>query len=155
MHSHLSLSRLSRAALLLSAARQTGIAALRRVLQAAAKKNAHIGYCQSMNIVGAFLLVTLPSEELAFWTLCTIVEKLLPDYYSPSMLGAMVDQQVFESLVEQHLPELNSHLRKLGVPLPLVSVPWFLCLFIGFLPWKVRFRVSLLCVVLFAVCVSE
>ncbi len=43
--------------------------------------------------LGMLLLVT--SEEQAFWLMCKIVEDLLTDYFSTSMTGLLVDQQVY------------------------------------------------------------
>jgi hypothetical protein len=47
------------------------------------------------NMVAAVLLL-FQSEEQAFFTLCTICEQLVPDYYIKAMLGAIADQQIFE-----------------------------------------------------------
>ena len=54
-----------------------------------------MGYTQSLNFVGAFLLLHLPEdgvllrdgthlsrEEGAFWLLCTFTERLLPDHFT-------------------------------------------------------------------------
>jgi len=64
---------------------EEGRASLERVLVAFSRKN-HIGYCQSMNIVCAFLLLYF-SEEEAFWMMSTICEDLLTDYYVDTMVG--------------------------------------------------------------------
>jgi len=120
--------------------KEEGIAALRRLLTAYAFRNPAIGYCQSMNIVSALLLMFM-QEEHAFWTLAAICEDLVPDYYSPSMAGSATDQQVLEHLLEQHLPALRAHLDALFIPVALVSIPWFLCLFIGSLSWDTTVRI--------------
>ena len=73
---------------------EEGLAPLRRVLIAYSVRNPAIGYCQSMNFLAAVLLLQL-SEEQAFWVLAALIEDILPpDYYSVSMLGSRVDQQV-------------------------------------------------------------
>jgi hypothetical protein len=79
-----------------------GRAALRRVLVAHARRNPVIGYTQSMNFLAAVLLLVMPPEgvavrggrasreEGAFWLLCAITERLLPEYYTDEMMGVQV-----------------------------------------------------------------
>jgi hypothetical protein len=53
-------------------------AKLRNILTSYAKRNPRVGYVQSMNYIGALLLLFMEEDE-AFWTLASIVEDLLPD----------------------------------------------------------------------------
>lgn len=117
-----------------------GIAALRRVLTAYSWKNPELGYCQAMNIVVAALLI-YSTEEQAFWLLHTLCSDFLPGYYSTTMYGTLLDQKVFESLVEQTMPILSSHFQKTDLQLSLVSLPWFLSLYINSMPLVLAFRV--------------
>lgn len=110
-----------------------GIEKLRRVLTAYAWRNPGIGYCQSMNIVAAYLLL-LYSESRAFWMLTVIAEELLPGYWTPLMSGALAAQRVVNELVAERLPRLAAHLVENNVDAGLVAFQWFLQLFIGKLP---------------------
>lgn len=135
---------------------EEGIGRLRRVLTAYSWINAEIGYCQAMNIVVAALLMYVPilsltrpcadpsrymNESQAFFLLSVLCDRLLPGYYSTTMYGTLLDQKVFESLVEKTMPILWEHLGKSDVQLSVVSLPWFLSLYINSMPLVFAFRV--------------
>ncbi|KAI9812286.1 MAG: hypothetical protein M1827_004735 [Pycnora praestabilis] len=119
---------------------QEGIGRLRRVLVAYSWTNEDVGYCQAMNIVVAALLIYM-SESQAFFLLSVLCDRLLPGYYSTTMYGTLLDQRVFESLVEKTMPILWDHLVKSDVQLSVVSLPWFLSLYINSMPLVFAFRV--------------
>jgi hypothetical protein len=108
---------------------------LRRVLHALCWRNPLIDYCQSFNFIAALLLLFLDDEEAVFWTMCYILETLLPnDYYGTSLIGLRTDQAVLGELLKVHLPKLATHLAKVGFD-PGVLVPaWVMSLFVGVLP---------------------
>lgn len=81
------------------------------------------------------------SEEQAFFVLSTLCDRLIPGYYSTTMYGTLLDQRVFESLVEKTMPILWDHLVKADVQLSVVSLPWFLSLYINSMPLVFAFRV--------------
>lgn len=119
---------------------EDGINRLRRVLTAYSWVNPDVGYCQAMNIVVAALLIYM-SEAQAFYLLSTLCDRLVPGYYSTTMYGTLLDQKVFESLVERTMPILWEHLVKSDVQLSVASLPWFLSLYINSMPLVFAFRV--------------
>ncbi|KAJ9652290.1 GTPase activating protein (GAP), partial [Neophaeococcomyces mojaviensis] len=119
---------------------ERGIDRLRRVLTAYSWTNEEVGYCQAMNIVVAAILI-YTSEAQAFFLLSALCDRLVPGYYSKDMYGTLLDQKVFESLVEKTMPVLWEHLVKSDVNLSVVSLPWFLSLYINSMPLVFAFRV--------------
>ncbi|KAF9436510.1 hypothetical protein BGZ76_003728 [Entomortierella beljakovae] len=117
-----------------------GINRLRNVLSAYSWKNPDLGYCQAMNIVTSAILI-YQSEEQAFWTLNVLCDRLLPGYYSTSMYGALLDQTILEHLLEEKMPILSKHLKKVDVQLSVACLPWFLSLFINSMPLVYAFRI--------------
>ncbi|CAD6891748.1 unnamed protein product [Tilletia laevis] len=119
-----------------------GVPKLRRVLVAFSWFDPVCGYCQGMNNLAATLLLTLPNEEDAFWTLACIIGKILPaEYYTSHLLVSQADQRVLVELVDEQLPKLAEHMREIGVDLPAVTFAWFLSLYTDCLPVETLFRV--------------
>ena len=57
------------------------------------------------------------------------------------MVGSNVDQRVFAELVDVTFPDLSAHLEKIGMPIIICSLPWFLCFFISYVPMEVALRI--------------
>ncbi|KAI8069912.1 rab-GTPase-TBC domain-containing protein [Gongronella butleri] len=117
-----------------------GIDSLRRVLSAYSWKDPELGYCQAMNIVTSAILIYM-SEEQAFFTLSVLCDDMLPGYYSTSMYGALLDQIIFEHLLETTMPILHTHFKKRDIQLSVACLPWFLSLYINSMPLLLAFRV--------------
>jgi hypothetical protein len=118
-----------------------GLDAMRRCLLAYSMYNPTVGYCQSMNIVASLLLLFAHDAEEAFYLLTALID-LVPEYYIREMLGSIVDLRIFSGYVNKLRPRLWQHLhQQCGMDLTLVALPWFLCFFIGYLPWMVCLRV--------------
>jgi len=117
-----------------------GRKSLKNVLCAYSYRNEAIGYCQSMNLVTALILLFM-SEESAFVLLGIICEDLLPNYYTPSMEGSLTDQQILRSLLKEYLPEVDEKCKEIDAPIAVLTLPWFLCLFIHCLPMECTLRV--------------
>eukprot|EP01105_Mastigella_eilhardi_P009878 TRINITY_DN2317_c0_g1_i3.p1 TRINITY_DN2317_c0_g1~~TRINITY_DN2317_c0_g1_i3.p1 ORF type:complete len:500 (-),score=111.09 TRINITY_DN2317_c0_g1_i3:60-1559(-) len=114
--------------------------ALRTLLVEYARANSDVGYCQSMNMIAALLLLYMDVQQ-ALRVLHILCAHLFVGYWNRSMKGILVDQQVFEMLVGQHLPQVRARLEQLGVALPIFGFRWFLCLYIHQLPLPVVLRI--------------
>lgn len=122
--------------------RGPGVARLKEVLLAYARRNAEVGYCQGMNLITANLLLIMPSAEDAFWVLASVVERILPrGYYDHSLLASRADQVVLRRYVADVLPRLSAHLEELGVELEALTFQWFLSVFTDCLSAEALFRV--------------
>ncbi|KAF8340494.1 rab-GTPase-TBC domain-containing protein [Cantharellus anzutake] len=119
-----------------------GVNKLRRVLQAYSWRNPDVGYCQGMNLIASTLLLVHADEELAFWVLAAIIEKLLPqDFFGQSLLVSRACPLVLLDYVQELQPKLYTHLQQLGVDLGAICFSWFLSLFTDCLPVETLFRV--------------
>ena len=91
-----------------------------------------------MNLVTSTLLLVFANEEEAFWVLCAIIERILPeDFFAPSLLPSRACPLVLLDFVKGHLPKLYVHLTELGVDLTAICFSWFLSLFTDCLPVEV------------------
>lgn len=101
-------------------------------------RNPAVGYCQGMNLVTPTLLLIHADEEEAFWVLCALVERILPEeFFSPSLLPSRACPLVLLDFVKEQVPKLHAHLNDLGVDLPTICFSWFLSLFTDCLPVEV------------------
>uniref|UniRef100_A0A8C0WES5 Growth hormone-regulated TBC protein 1 n=1 Tax=Castor canadensis TaxID=51338 RepID=A0A8C0WES5_CASCN len=114
---------------------------LYNVLLAYGLHNQGVGYCQGMNFIAGYLILITKSEEESFWLLDALVGRILPDYYSPAMLGLKTDQEVLAELVRMKLPAVAALMDGHGVLWTLLVSRWFVCLFIDTLPVETVLRI--------------
>lgn len=118
-----------------------GIAKLRRVLTAYARRCPTVGYCQGFNFIAAFALLVLP-EETAFWCLVAIIEHIMPaGYFHGDLSSARVDQQVMRRAVELWCPEISSKFREYDFDINVVTFSWFMTLFADSMPHYITLRI--------------
>eukprot|EP00088_Acartia_fossae_P018268 TRINITY_DN20539_c0_g1_i4.p1 TRINITY_DN20539_c0_g1~~TRINITY_DN20539_c0_g1_i4.p1 ORF type:complete len:301 (+),score=32.21 TRINITY_DN20539_c0_g1_i4:53-955(+) len=114
---------------------------LYKVLKAFANSNPTIGYCQGLNYITGLLLLITKDEESSFWLLKTLVDKILPEYYSVNMPGLITDSRVLAELARKNIPQISNHIDALQVPWALLSSKWFICLFVDVLPVETVLRI--------------
>ncbi|KAI4063886.1 growth hormone regulated TBC protein 1 [Homo sapiens] len=114
---------------------------LYNVLLAYGHHNQGVGYCQGMNFIAGYLILITNNEEESFWLLDALVGRILPDYYSPAMLGLKTDQEVLGELVRAKLPAVGALMERLGVLWTLLVSRWFICLFVDILPVETVLRI--------------
>uniref|UniRef100_A0A8C2M490 Growth hormone-regulated TBC protein 1 n=1 Tax=Cricetulus griseus TaxID=10029 RepID=A0A8C2M490_CRIGR len=114
---------------------------LYNVLLAYGLHNQGVGYCQGMNFIAGYLILITKNEEESFWLLDALVGRILPDYYSPAMLGLKTDQEVLAELVRMKLPAVAALMDGHGVLWTLLVSRWFICLFVDILPVETVLRI--------------
>ncbi|XP_047486440.1 growth hormone-regulated TBC protein 1-A-like [Penaeus chinensis] len=114
---------------------------LYNVLVAFAHHNKKIGYCQGLNYIAGLLLIIAKDEESTFWLLNALVEDLLPQYYTPDMIGVLTDIKVLESLVKERAHLVWRHIKHYELTWGLLTTKWFICLFAEVLPIETVLRI--------------
>uniref|UniRef100_A0A8C1WQ69 Growth hormone regulated TBC protein 1b n=1 Tax=Cyprinus carpio TaxID=7962 RepID=A0A8C1WQ69_CYPCA len=114
--------------------------ALFNVLLAYGHHNKDVGYCQGMNFIAGYLLIITKDEEKSFWLMDALLGKILPDYYTPTMLGLKMDQEVLGELVRMKIPAVWQVMNRHDVMWTLVVSRWFICLYVDILPVEVRMK---------------
>ncbi|XP_022047219.1 growth hormone-regulated TBC protein 1-A isoform X1 [Acanthochromis polyacanthus] len=115
--------------------------ALYNVLLAYGHHNPAVGYCQGMNFIAGYLLIITKDEEKSFWLMDALLGRILPDYYSPAMLGLKTDQEVLGELVKLKIPQVWQIMVDHNVMWTLVASRWFICLYIDVLPVETVLRI--------------
>jgi Rab-GTPase-TBC domain len=122
--------------------------ALTRLLRVYARYNPHLGYEQGMNCMGGIILLACGGdEEVAFWIFVQLMEhydasrlyntrsveaeptlsgrhtKVSESHEMSGLLQELLTR--FDDLVRQELPELHSHLERIGADLGIPAAQWF------------------------------
>ncbi|XP_056320981.1 growth hormone-regulated TBC protein 1b [Danio aesculapii] len=115
--------------------------ALFNVLLAYGHHNKDVGYCQGMNFIAGYLLIITKDEEKSFWLMDALIGRILPDYYTQTMLGLKVDQEVLGELVKSKAPSVWQTMIRHDVMWTLVVSRWFICLYVDILPVETVLRI--------------
>lgn len=124
---------------------------LQRILYAFVVHRSDIGYFQGMNkIIGNLLLLLSKNnedndskleEEDIFWIFVGLIEEILPKYrddsadvsdqvYFNSLLNIKIDQSIVKIYLARYLPTLYAHFEKLSLDVEVITMNWWLTLFI-------------------------
>lgn len=106
---------------------------LRNILRCVALYNPVVRYCQGMNLLAGFLLCKF-REEVAFWILVCLSERIAPGYYVAGMEGLLGDIHVLRILIKELQPELDTKMDTLNLPLEAVMSGPLLSMYVGMLP---------------------
>ncbi|XP_068602146.1 growth hormone-regulated TBC protein 1-A-like isoform X3 [Brachionichthys hirsutus] len=108
--------------------------ALYNVLLAYGHHNKAVGYCQGMNFIAGYLIIITRDDQKSFWLMDALLSRILPDYYSPAMLGLKTDQGVLGQLVKAKAPAVGQLMAQFPGVWTLVASRWFICLYVDVLP---------------------
>ncbi|KAM6985099.1 growth hormone-regulated TBC protein 1-A-like [Aplochiton taeniatus] len=111
------------------------------VLLAYGHHNKAVGYCQGMNFIAGYLIIITENAEKSFWLMDALLGRILPDYYSPAMMGLKTDQAVLEELVRVKAPAVGQVMAQHPGVWPLLVSHWFICLYIDILPVETVLRI--------------
>ena len=112
---------------------ENGINKLRQVLRVFAFKHPAIGYVQGMNIITANLLLYLSSHTALATLECLLIDAF-KEQYCDSLLGSVIDQKVFEQLLQENFPKVHLKFKQFSVQINMITISWFVCLFLSVLP---------------------
>ncbi|XP_030227999.1 ecotropic viral integration site 5 protein homolog isoform X4 [Gadus morhua] len=111
------------------------------VMKAYSLVDREVGYCQGSAFIVGLLLMQMPEEE-AF---CVFV-KLMQDYrlrelFKPTMAELGLCMYQFESMIQEHLPELHIHFQAQSFHTSMYASSWFLTIFLTNFPLPVATRI--------------
>jgi hypothetical protein len=86
------------------------------------------GYHKGMSFIIGELLNSVKNEDLAFWLFLGLFEKYHLELVYTNGLVADLQLHLLRSLLELHLPNLNTHLQSLGIPWDIIIKNFILSL---------------------------
>ncbi|KAM8764075.1 EVI5-like protein isoform 2-T2 [Rhynchonycteris naso] len=111
------------------------------VMKAYSLVDREVGYCQGSAFIVGLLLMQMPEEE-AFCVFVRLMQEYrLRELFKPSMaeLGLCIYQ--FEYMLQEQLPDLNTHFRSQSFHTSMYASSWFLTLFLTTFPLPIATRV--------------
>ena len=85
---------------------------LKNILSAFTVRNVSINYCQGLNTIVAYLLITTNfKEEGSYYLFQILMENILPHDYYLFGIGVEAELNIFTLLLEKYEPELFKHLN--------------------------------------------
>ena len=113
-----------------------------RILLGLAYIKPAIGYCQGMNFLGAVLLKTVKSEEIAFLLLLGMFKKWdMENMYVPGVPDLSLREYQMDYYLNTIVPDLYSHFRKVGITNGFFISRWFMTLFSTYLPLSTLIKI--------------
>ena len=109
---------------------------LRRCLRLVVARRSHVGYCQGMNFVAAFLLRrSSGGVDAAAEIYDRLFDSLdLASLYGDGMPALQLLLYQLEALLKLHAKDLADHLADLKLSASFYAAPWFVTLLVNFLP---------------------
>jgi len=108
---------------------------MERILVAIAFMYPEMGYCQGMSFVIGEILNVVHEEELTFWLFIGLIQKFFIQLvYMNGLPAAHLHMYLLGGLLEMYIPELDIHLRKLGVSWDLFTAKFIFTLGSGYIP---------------------
>lgn len=98
-------------------------------------------FSESLSPSSGLILIVTKNEEWTFWLLKILIEDITQNYHTKTMRGLIMDIGVLRELVDARAPEICQHLDKHGMPFPVVTTKWFICMFAEVLPVETVLRV--------------
>lgn len=92
-------------------------------------------------IISGLILIVTKNEEWTFWLLKILIEDTIQNYHTKTMKGLITDIAVLRELLDKRAPEISKHLDQAGMPFPVITTKWFICMFSEVLPVETVLRV--------------